>query len=369
MNLQNTTLKRMKALPFDELCDLFGKLYITENSQSKFDQIIFNLNNPNIETYLHGLKASSRTPKFGDIRFILNAVPYFTFAKAETLCVATLCAQTIWNTNFNTNFKILCADDTSLLGIETIIHFHKSKVSITKTIFDKFYETIDGLDQFSSNFLFKIAVSKQEANDYLTAIKEYDNLLSWYPNHEQACFNRGLCKLLLKDYISAFLDFDNTLKLNPRNDKAQNGIGMVLLGQKKYNDARVIFHAILSIYMLSQIKDQVIFNLGLSYVYVDDFSSAISYFNKSLKINPSFQQAYHIRGFCKFKKNQFSEAIRDFNNAIKIDKHDSASYYYRGLSNLAIQKREEACSDFYKAAELGELAASEAIVKHCFYGN
>jgi len=363
------TLKKIKELSFDELCDVFGRLYVTENGQSKFDQIIINLNNHKIEHYVYGLMASGRTPKCGDIRLILNSLAYFTFAKAETLCVAILGIQTIWNTNVNTDFHLLCKKDTTSLGIETIIDLHKSKVSITKNIFDRFYETIDGLDQFSKALLFEVAVTKQQSRDYKGAIEEYDNLLSWHANHEQAYFNRGLCKELLNDYSGAFLDFDKTLKLNPRNERAQNGIGTILLHEKKYDDAKLYFLGTLSLLQLrfSDIKDQINFNLGLCCFYTDSFGDAIFFLDKALQINTLFQEAFHIRALSKFKKELFLEAIQDFNRAIEINQNDGAAYYYRGLSNIAVQNREDACSDFQRATELGELAAFEAMVDYCFY--
>lgn len=78
-------------------------------------------------------------------------------------------------------------------------------------------------------------------------------------------------------------------------------------------------------------NDLFLLNLyGVILVKKDFQEKAINQFNKIIKINPEFYEAYYNIGTVLFKQSKFKEAINYFNNAIKIKKN-----YFEAYFNLA----------------------------------
>jgi len=83
-----------------------------------------------------------------------------------------------------------------------------------------------------------------------------------------------------------------------------------------------------------------------------DPNKQIELFNRAIKLNPDFFEAYYNRGIVKFYLNQNAAAIEDYDKAIELNPKYAGAYYNRGIAKFHLNKTEEAMQDYDKAIEL-----------------
>lgn len=138
---------------------------------------------------------------------------------------------------------------------------------------------------------------------------------------------------------------------------------------------------------------------GKKQVYEGNYSKAIKYYNKALKLNPNFAEVYYHRANAKYDLKDYEGAILDcrkalglnpelksayfnlalseynlkdyrgailnFTKSITIDDNDSEAFYWRAKSYMALNQVDNACQDWKKAQELGNKYAGKAFNQHC----
>ncbi len=62
-----------------------------------------------------------------------------------------------------------------------------------------------------------------------------------------------------------------------------------------------------------------------------DFSSALDFINKAIKINPNFAEAYNEQGNALNELKQLQLAIKSYDQAIKLNPKYTDAYYNKGL--------------------------------------
>ena len=93
-------------------------------------------------------------------------------------------------------------------------------------------------------------------------------------------------------------------------------------------------------------KYEYYFYLGL---VSDDFQEKLKYYDKAIKANPDFLDAYINRGLVKNELNDFKGSIKDYNKAIELDSKCSLAYNNRGYTKQKMKDYEGALADYNKA--------------------
>jgi len=105
---------------------------------------------------------------------------------------------------------------------------------------------------------------------------------------------------------------------------------------------------------------------GIGYFQEDKYDYAITEFNKALKIDPNYPEAYYYRGFISYLKGSYDQAISEFNKAIKIKPTLAAAYLSRGFAYEKEGKLDQALSDYTKTIEFypdyAEVYSNRALV-------
>ncbi len=131
----------------------------------------------------------------------------------------------------------------------------------------------------------------------------------------------------------------------------------------------------------------------------NEYSDAMSLFNKAIEINPNNSSAYAFRGNTKYELQDLRGALSDYNKAIKLDAsnseynyrlgltyhelnlvdnamecynnsitlnpQNSIVYYYRGIAFIDLNNIDAGCEDLSKAGELGYIKAYDLIKNKC----
>ena len=93
-------------------------------------------------------------------------------------------------------------------------------------------------------------------------------------------------------------------------------------------------------------KYEYYFYLGL---ISDDYEEKLKYYNKAIKINPEYSDAYINRGLVKNELKDYEGSIEDYNKAIELDPKCSLAYNNRGYTKYKKRDFEGALNDYNKA--------------------
>ena len=96
----------------------------------------------------------------------------------------------------------------------------------------------------------------------------------------------------------------------------------------KLNDAKKIC---LKIYKKNPNHFDNLRLLNFIYFKNKDFSIALDFINKAIKINPNFAEAYNEQGNALNELKKLEEAIVSYNNAININPEYTDAHYNKGL--------------------------------------
>jgi len=95
----------------------------------------------------------------------------------------------------------------------------------------------------------------------------------------------------------------------------------------------------------------LIYILGLSYINVENFRDAESYFKKLLLLKET-SEFYYIYGNILKKLKNYNEAINSFNKAISLNSNFSEAYNNLGNTKKLINKNDEAIDHYQKAISI-----------------
>ena len=89
------------------------------------------------------------------------------------------------------------------------------------------------------------------------------------------------------------------------------------------------------------------------------YQRAFEDYDKAIRLNPDYTDAYYNRGNAYAKLGKYQRAIEDYNKAIFL-KHDyTEAYNNRGHAYLSQGNKELGCRDVQKACALGGCIALE----------
>ena len=106
------------------------------------------------------------------------------------------------------------------------------------------------------------------------------------------------------------------------------------------------------------------FERGHSLFMSRNHKDAVEAFNKAIKLNPQYVEAYHNRGAMYDILGNQQQAIKDYDKAIKLNPQYALSYFNRGVTYGELGNYQQAIKDYDKAIELNP---QEALVAVYYY--
>jgi hypothetical protein len=103
----------------------FTEDFIKEFGEIKLRKVTSKIENSSIVmNYLVKLQEINTSPYFEDITATVMKIPYFMFAKKETIAMASLVVLDIWNRRLNLNNMHLSDYEFESLVIKVLRNFH-----------------------------------------------------------------------------------------------------------------------------------------------------------------------------------------------------------------------------------------------------
>lgn len=246
---------------------------------------------------------------------------------------------------------------------------------------------ISGLEKLrTADMHAKIAERFFAAQDYDTAVRQYERALRLDPKNAQAAW--GLARSLVrtsdrerlgpvvkwavsldpqydatqldlkdvdlwveladealgrKDYTTARRMFQKAVDLDPNSEKANFGLGATLMALKRYKDAESAFQRVIA---SDPRNHQAYEYLGKIYAKWGDTQNAVTYVQKSLSLNPNQVQLQEVYDHLQAKLTRQQKVNADFD-----------AYFKSGIQEAKRGDLEVAKEMFLKAVELKQNAS------------
>lgn len=178
-----------------------------------------------------------------------------------------------------------------------------------------------------STYYYKLGRFYAKTGKTEDAIREFEKAIKINKQKVTYYFSLAFALSKVKRYQEALRYFKKIIELKPVQTEltralCQKGIMEGYLG--KYVNALKTLHKVLNINRPPGCKKcpSLYSNLALSYQNIKNYSSAIKYYDKAIKLNPKDGDVWQRQGICYGMLGKYQEAIKCFDKAIKIAPKD-----------------------------------------------
>ena len=154
--------------------------------------------------------------------------------------------------------------------------------------------------------------------------------------------------LSLKNYEKSIEYFEKALELDPKYFYSYNGLGQIYIELKQFKQAIKNFEKSLKIEETLYADNSI----ARIYTIVEEYDTAIIYYNKALTIDPKSQRALNNIGIVYILKEQYQKALEIYNSGIEINPSNPYFYYNRANTLYSLEQYENSLKDCKKYLEL-----------------
>ncbi len=94
------------------------------------------------------------------------------------------------------------------------------------------------------------------------------------------------------------------------------------------------------------------FKIATDFVDKGDYENAVSFFNRTIELEPKMTDAYLFRGLAYRNMQKYKEALADYNKLLSIEPNSAPAYNNRGVVYWKQGKHKEALADYNKTISL-----------------
>ncbi len=163
-----------------------------------------------------------------------------------------------------------------------------------------------------------------ERHQIKQAISEFEIIEAGDPYEWRALLNHGRALVSLGDYEAAGTKFEKALKINPESINAAVQLANVLDIQGRREDASKMYDRALSI---SGSFAPAYYNLGVFYEKSKEYGPALTQYNKAIKLDPYYTNAYLGAANTCYLRGGYAEAEKYFLKIIELAGPDGQVFY------------------------------------------
>ena len=155
-----------------------------------------------------------------------------------------------------------------------------------------------------------------------------------------------------QDFVSLEKYCRSLLEEYPNHHEVQNWFGVALAGQELYEESLNVFFKALADTDKNLAKAKTLNNAGVSFIKLDDPSSAIIYLNKAIQEDPNNVSAHFNLANALRNVGETESSVQVYKEALKIDPKHANSIIYYSLALKTLGKFEESILLCKKALEI-----------------
>ncbi len=200
---------------------------------------------------------------------------------------------------------------------EAINRFKKSLVSGRKSYFD--VSEFEGIVEY----LLDEGDLKTSEIAALQGIQIHPGAVPLQLKYAQVLLSKGKYQNALK-----YLNLAEQVELTNPDVHLMKGSAWLVIGNEK--EAEKSFRKALK--NAGHEKDDILYHIGTSYVQAGDIDKAVSYFEKSLRVNPENELALYDLGFFSDQEGYYQKSIEYYNRYLDIDPFNFSIWFNLGIS-------------------------------------
>jgi tetratricopeptide (TPR) repeat protein len=155
-----------------------------------------------------------------------------------------------------------------------------------------------------------------KAGRYDEAVAEYEKLLALRPDLADTVNQHiGFAYIQEKNYDKAVEYLEKVLASDPQNQQIRAIAAQAALEGKMMDKAKELLAGLDDSKITSP---DVFFNMGVSFLNAGDVPTAIDYFGKAIKLDPTYVDAYYRRALGYLGQGKSAEAKADFEKVIEL---------------------------------------------------
>jgi tetratricopeptide (TPR) repeat protein len=177
--------------------------------------------------------------------------------------------------------------------------------------------------------------------DLARATVDYDEAIRLDPRHARAYYNRGIAHEQYRDHARAIADFDAALRLDPTNIAAITARGDAHGKMADYPKALLDYTSALR--LTSGGSKPVIAELakrrGFILLAQEDFERAIGDFRYAISNEPGDALSYHGRAAAYLGRGSWQAALDDLNQSIRLNPAYADAWHLRCMTRAMLGQR------------------------------
>jgi tetratricopeptide (TPR) repeat protein len=181
------------------------------------------------------------------------------------------------------------------------------------------------------------------------AMKVYNELLGKDSSNFEAWFDKALLYMKTKDTAEAIRCLRRSYELQPLQ---LTGLSLAnLYAELKYPEAIRICDEVIEKDSAGELIDPY-FIKGIYYSNTHNFPKALDMYNKCIRIDWKFNEAYIEKGIIYFDQKNLDEALKQFKMAAQVSNSYADAYYWQGRCYEELGRTEEALTNYARAYAL-----------------
>jgi tetratricopeptide (TPR) repeat protein len=181
------------------------------------------------------------------------------------------------------------------------------------------------------------------------ALAQYDNMLREDSLNFEAWYEKGMLLVEMNDTANAIAALARSYALQPLS---MSGLVLAnLYAETKDPRAVEIADEIISKDTLTETLDPI-FIKGIYYSNTKQYPQAIEQFDKCIRADWKFTDAYIEKGIILYEQKNIDEALQTFKMANTVSATNADAYYWQGRCYELAGKKDEAIDNYARAATL-----------------
>ncbi|MFT6716039.1 MAG: tetratricopeptide (TPR) repeat protein [Saprospiraceae bacterium] len=208
-----------------------------------------------------------------------------------------------------------------------------------------------GKVEFNEDVYFLVAIEHQHNMEYEKAIKYHRAALKENPDFELSLYEINTCFDCTGDFQKAIVFYNSFIDDNPYNETAWFNLGTMHAKAESYGEAVIAYEYALAI---NPYFSSALFNKANSLASNDKYKEAIMCYKETFEHESPNYITYCYMGECYERLHNFDEALKYFDKAIKNESTYSDAWLGKAIALDHMNKSLEAYTCAKKALEIND---------------